>query len=370
MEEHHRYASGWPLAILAGCVIVPSIGVVLRYAHGSGLAVYAVAVCLILLAAERWGRPWLVRAMTERQAAWLAVAIFVLVSAAVAVLYPIANSGVLGGGSDRDEALDIGVHALLRGSYPYTLRTYLDNPISPMPGSFLLAAPFVVVLGSSGYQNVFWLAIFFLVTQHYYLKDRRESLLLLLTILGLSPAVWHEIATGGDFLANSLYVFAFAVLMTGVHTSERSRGWQHIAADVLLGIALASRANFVVVLLPVAIFIAQRAGWTYSARHVGFSAAVLTLLVLPFYLYNPAGFSPLQTMREIDRFAFVTPYAGAILAGLLVLTAVILAFRSKHLDRAKLLFHCALPQSVPVILGLVALASAGARVITGTPASA
>ena len=54
--------------------------------------------------------------------------------------HPMANSGssssgVRGGGSDRDEALQVGGEALLAREFPYYRSTHLGNPISQMPGS-------------------------------------------------------------------------------------------------------------------------------------------------------------------------------------------------------------------------------------------
>lgn len=353
----HLFGAAYRL-LLAGCLVVPSSGTVIKYGGNGGWVLYVAAVLLVLFLGERWVRPWMRKHLSHRAALLLGIAAVLLVTAAVVVVYPIADSGAVGGGSDRDDALDVSVGELVEGRYPYHARTYLGRPISPLPGAILLAAPFVGLFGTSAYQNLFWFTAFFLLVQRRLVKDSRDSLLLALLVLGLSPGVWQELATGGDLLANSLYVTTAVLLMITVHGSEELKTWQAGAADVFFGIALASRANFLLVLVPVAAYLIQRAGVRYAFRHTGLALAVTALLVLPFYFYDPAGFTPLQTVDELNLFAFISPHAGRVLGGLAVLSALILALRKVHLTLRSVLLHCALPQAVPVVLGVIALAFA------------
>lgn len=347
-------ASALSLLALAACLIVPSSGVVARYLRVPGLLAYIAVVFAVLFAVQRWVRPWLMRRLTQRQAVWLAVAFLLAVTVTVVVLYPFANSGALGGGSDRDDALNVGVRELLAGRYPYHQMTYLDNPISPMPGAFLLAAPFVLLFGSSAYQNLFWLAIFYCAVQCCFLRDHRETTLLAFTALALSPAIWQELATGGDLLTNALYVFAFLAFMLHVHSAAGHPLWQRLASAVLLGIGLASRANFLLTLLPLALYLAQRRGWPYTVRYLALTVAVFALLVAPFYLHDPAAFWPAHTTVEVDRFAALVPHAGLIILALTALSALLVFVHRRRLDAGRFLYHCALPQAVPVLLGLAA----------------
>ena len=66
-----------------------------------------------------------------------------------AVAYPVATSGLFGGGTDRADALDVTDAALLAGRPVYDTLTYLGNPPTPLPGAVLLAAPFHLI-GSGG----------------------------------------------------------------------------------------------------------------------------------------------------------------------------------------------------------------------------
>lgn len=87
----------------------------------------------------------------------LVVALLASVVTAFAVLFPHFNSQLPGHGSDRDDALNTAIAAVLHGEYPYARTTYLGNPITPLPGA-LLALPFWL-LGNSAFQAVAWLAV-------------------------------------------------------------------------------------------------------------------------------------------------------------------------------------------------------------------
>src|SRR5690348_5285103 len=133
-----RFVSPGTLLILALSLVVPSVGAVQKYTGLPGLAGYTAAVVVALVVGYRYVIPWLVSALSARRVAWLAGATFLALVVIFAIVYPIANSGVVGGGTDRDEALNIAVQELLSGRYPYYPKTYLQAPISPLPGSILL----------------------------------------------------------------------------------------------------------------------------------------------------------------------------------------------------------------------------------------
>lgn len=109
----NRRTAFWALAV---CVIVPSLDVVLRHTGIAGVFAYTVAVPVALAALRRWVLPALRSRLSERAAAWLAaVTLLVLIGGFVAILFPLANSGRFGPGSDTNEAYDTAVRALLAG---------------------------------------------------------------------------------------------------------------------------------------------------------------------------------------------------------------------------------------------------------------
>jgi hypothetical protein len=96
----------------------------------TGVVGYVLAASLVLLlfVKVRCSLARFALRFTGRQVLWLAVVSFVMVLIAFALVYPVADSGVVGGRSDNDDALDMDTRELLHGRYPYYTRTYLGNP--------------------------------------------------------------------------------------------------------------------------------------------------------------------------------------------------------------------------------------------------
>ncbi len=373
---------GWATAGLAAALLLPSTAVVQRYLHTIGLLAYLIIAAAALILLVRRREPllrWAAR-LPERRALWLAALTFAVVVAVFLATYPLTNAGAVRGGSDSDDALDVAAAQLLHGRYPYAARTYLDNPISPLPGAILLAAPFVL-LGASAYQNLFWLALFYLALRAY-LKDGRSPLLLLWTALALSPAVWHQIVTGTDYLANSLYVLLFMLWLIRAAAGPAGRDRRAILFAILLGVGLSSRANFLLLLPLLFAALARLAGPKAAARYVALSGLSFLAVTLPFFLHDPAGFSPLHTTDELGRFDVVLPHAGVWISAAAAALAGVLAFcrrawptsarpqaASARSDApleltAALLRNSALVLALPVVCGII-LYSLGLRLLYG-----
>ena len=143
-------------------VLFPSLGVLQKFLGTRAAIAYAIGGIVAAAAyRDRPLRAW-IDAVDPRWPKTAALGGLIAAVALFVVVYPIANDGEwssgVRGGSDRDEALQVGGEALLAGEYPYYQRTFLDNPISPMPGSILAALPFAAV-GQAGLQNLLWLPV-------------------------------------------------------------------------------------------------------------------------------------------------------------------------------------------------------------------
>ena len=336
---------------LTASLIIPSLWLPQKYLGNIGVVVYILAVSLGLLFCKKYILANLVSNMTNQQTLWLTVTTFLIMLAILFAGYPIANSDSPDSGSDRDEALNIATTALLQGHYPYQDKTYLGNPISPLPGSLILAIPFVL-LGNSAYQNLFWLFVFF-VSMGSYLKDRRFALCLLGIIIVFSPVVLHEYVTGGDLLANSLYVLLFVIWTTHFIPKTSISSWQKVLLAALLGIGLASRANFVLLLPLVFSALGQRVGWRTSTKYLAITCLTFALITIPFYLYHPQGFSPLHTTNKLDQFHVILPFSGMIVPLVTLVLALLLSFYSKNSVMSILLRNCALVLALPVLCGTI-----------------
>jgi hypothetical protein len=336
-------------------VLIPSLGMVQKLLGDKWLPVY-VTGGLLLLAAFAW-QPAMLRisAIPPKVATPVAVLGLVALTVGFSVGYPIANQG-LAGGSDRDEALNLAIGALLSGSYPYYERTYLGNPISPMPGSLLLGLPFFL-LGNSSYQNIFWLGAFYFAAG-WVLAGTGRALALSAMVLLLSPVVLHEFLTGGDVLANSMFVVCFLLLIVqGIRA-----GWAPWACALfaaLLGIAFSSRANFLFCLPLLWSWMVKWAGPSRGFAYASVSLLAFALVTVPFWTFDPRGFSPLHATGKLTAFDDWLPGASWVVLGMMVVASIMLCWRYTHNSLSNLLVGCAVVQAIPV-LALAGLSSAKA----------
>ena len=341
-----------PIGLFVGFAIsllIPSTAVLQKYLDILGVAVYIAIASLVLLIGYKYVFTRFASMVTDKQVLWLTAATFLFLLAVFSVGYPLANSGVLGKGSDRDEALNSATSELLKGRYPYYPKTYLGNPISPLPGSLVLAVPFVL-LGNSAYQNFFWLFAF-LFSMNSFLKDRRLALLLLWITLALSPVVLHEVVTGGDLLANSIFVLLFVIWLVSAISQPRFSIWGKSLLAVLLGVGFASRANFILILPLVFSALVQSAGWKSAAKYSAITCLTLGLITVPFYLYDPQGFSPLHTANKLAQFQTVLPFAEIIVPLITGVVAATLSLQHANSNLHVLLRNCAIVLALPVLSG-------------------
>lgn len=348
-KPNPTFRSALCLVGLSLSLLIPSLWVPQKYLGLVGVVIYIAVASLALFILWRHVFRIIVDTVTEQQVLWMSAATFCLLLIAFLVLYPIAKSGRFGPGSDRDDALNLATTALLEGRYPYYARTYLGHPITPLPGSLVLAVPFVL-LGNSAYQNLFWLAAFF-CTMNSYLKDRRSSLLLLWTILALSPVVLHELVTGGDLLANSIFVLLSILWVVTVSGQRKRSSWIASLLAVFLGVAFASRLNFVLLLPLVASALTRSVGWKAAVKYCAFTCLTLGLLTVPFYLADPQGFSPLHTVNKLGQFQGILPFAGIVVPVGTGAIALLLSFHRRNSSIDGLLANCCVVLAVPVLCG-------------------
>src|SRR5258707_2100131 len=330
------------------CLLFPSFGVVQKYFGSPGLLIYLVTATAILWLAYRYLADLILLRLSERESVYLVLLTFAALIAIFAIVYPKANVHIAGRGSDADDGLNLAVNELLNGRYPYSARTYLDNPISPLPGAILLAIPFVL-LGSSAYQNLFWLGLFcfvlFRLTQSW-----RETLILFWTILIFSPVVMNDIVTGGDYPTNTIYVIGFMLLTLNWGSRADSPLGKKLLTVLLLGIGLSSRANFLLLMPQLFSVLTLRAGWRTAARYSALALLACAAITIPFWIYDPAGFTPLHTQaHKIAEFQTILPLAWLVGPALRGGVAMILALRSINLRLDTHLRDCAIVQAFLVI---------------------
>ena len=354
--------TGWNPYAWAALLVIPSLFTWIHFIGAWAAGLYTAATFIF---ARSWYRP-LHRALrsrlSERTALILTGLTFAAVTAFILVVYPAANSGWFGKGSDRDDALIIVVRETLAGRYPYYIATYRGHPVTPMPGAALLALPFVLAK-QVALQNELWMGIFVLWLRGLVGKRMAVVLAFLRCLLLFSPEIAREMATGGDYLTNALYmVVATGLLFTTVcRPSPSLRAL--IGASVLFGIALSSRALDLLV-VPVLFGAFWRlVGFKRALLAMGIAGAVFSVITLPFYFYDPAGFAPFNTVRKMH---IPFPVVRWLVVVALIALTLLVSFRRPRAGLISVYWNCAIVMGIPVLAGalpgsVMAIITRGAR---------
>lgn len=179
--------------------------------------------------------------------------------------------------------------------YPYHALTYLNGPITPMPGALLLATPFYL-LGNAAAQNFLWVSLLLYFLWRYYHSSWSGIFYFLVFIL-FCPACIQDYVTGGDYCINTIYVVLGVAFVAYSYLDVTYRSVRVISI-VFLAVALCSRPTYVIVILPiVSALVFQQKGWRALFSFLSICGLTAAIIVLPFYLFDPRGFSPLQTPR-------------------------------------------------------------------------
>jgi hypothetical protein len=244
-------------------------------------AATAIVLGLLCIALGMYWLDRLNRKQHQIGAGWFLL-LFLVLTAAFAVLYPISLKHTLNSGSDREDALRIELSAVRQHQYPYDTHTFLGNPPTPLPGAMLLAAPFFAI-GHIAWQNFLWLALFFLFTIRFF-RYRATALFFLAVFLLFAPGNLSDFTSGGDYLTNFFYLAIAIALFT---RSLPHSFYAGISAALFLGVTLSSRVIYAVVLIPLLALTLQR---TSRARTVVLFVVVLitaAAVTLPVFAPQP-----------------------------------------------------------------------------------
>jgi hypothetical protein len=254
----------------------------------------AAAALLLGLFSIVLGMRWLDRLNRKQRqisTGWLPL-LFLTLTAAFAVLYPISLKHTLNKGSDREDALRIELSAVRHHQYPYDARTFLGNPPTPLPGAMLLAAPFFAI-GHIAWQNFLWLALFFLFAIHFF-RYRATALFFLAVFLLFAPGNLSDFTSGGDYLTNFFYL-GIAVFLF-VKSLDRSFSISILAA-LFLGVTLSSRIIYIDVLVPLLALTLQRISRPRIVVLFIIVFIAATAVTLPIFTPDPFA----HLIRQVDQ---------------------------------------------------------------------
>jgi hypothetical protein len=274
------------------------------------------------------------RTQTQIGAGWFLL-LFLALTAAFAVLYPISLKHTLNIGSDREDALRIELSAVRHHQYPYDARTFLRNPPTPLPGAMLLAAPFFAV-GHIAWQNFFWLGLFFLFAVHFF-RHHATALFILTVFLLCAPGNLSDFTSGGDYLTNFFYLAIALILFS---QSLGRPFYASIPAALFLGVALSSRIIYAVILIPLLALALQRTSRPRAAMLFFVILLAACAVTLPVFAPHPLSHLLQQLQQNAQKLRYL-PHAlhpQATLPVLALLLASIAFFIRMDLPRLFLIF--------------------------------
>jgi hypothetical protein len=348
-----RNRSLWVIAVL---LAFPSVGFVQKYTGLGGVAVYVVAAISLIFLTVGLTRRF--SPLLNRHFKGLAILSITGLTVAFVALHPFEDSRGPGKSSDRDEGLEMATGLLAKGETPYYPSNRTAGPLSLLPGSIFLAAPFVAI-GKVGLQNVFWLAVFLIAAAAYF-RDKAFALWALAVPLAVSEAALYEFISGGDLIANGIYVAVFFLLAMNRWEDPRIPAWQRWLACVLVGVGLASRANFLLLLPVFGAALWRTAGWRVAVGAGLLTTLTTAAITLPFYLNDPEGFSPLLSRGKLGFVDESLPWAGTSIIGLAILVSCLAALwllLRRGTDHKEVFFRCCTVITITPLIGAVLLSS-------------
>lgn len=316
--EHARPIARVAWITLTLLLAFVSAGVVQKYAGLGGVAGYALVMgCAIGLG----------RCIGARCDAWLTRhfrmvvgGLAVLLIAGFMLLHPFEDGRGPGKSSDRDEGLEMAVTRMVEGKTPYYPENPMAGPLSVLPGGVFLAAPFVA-LRNVGYQNVFWLLVFVVVCAKWH-GSCVPALMLTVISLVASPSALYEFVSGGDMIANGIYTAVALGWCARVWSDVKSAAVWKWSTCLLLGICLASRPNFLLLLPLLGAHLWRVRGLSEAVTVVMAAGMVAVTVILPFYLHDPSGFTPLIARKKLSLADSALPGAGIAMIGVTVAAAL------------------------------------------------
>lgn len=341
------------LLALALLLFIPSVELAVKFLGWPLTGAYAVGLVLAIAAVFASERHDRLALFVHRRERLLAIGWLLTMAAMLVVIYPLAQSGSFGRGSDRDDALTVGIQALLELRYPYYERTYAGGRLSPMPGALLLGLPFHL-MGSVVIQNAVYGVGCILLAARALVGWRTRWLLLPLLTLG-NIAFLQDYVTGGDFVLTSLYV-GVAAWVNAVAIERGEGGPSAMAKAAFLGLTLCSRPIYAVVGVALAAYALRRQGVRRAAVFACVTGTVAAVLLLPFFLYDPAAFLPSHILH------FMPPPLRWLNTALPVAALLLAA-----LPAVRTMDVWGLFMVVASALGLILVPGAAVRMATGNP---
>ena len=332
---------------MATSITITSLGQVYKYGGLEGFIAFTlITLALVLIVDKKWNS---IDALLSKGyvSPILILCIVSLLICLFIALFPSANAGEYGGGSDADDALKIGAEAILSLSNPYHLQTYLGLPITPGLGAILLSIPFYL-LGNVSYQNFFWLLILILLIYKHF-KNFNTTLILCVFVYVINPLSLVQIITGVDHLTNGIYVFIpLLIFITLFHKISQNKTLLFISA-VMLGISISSRINFLFMIPILFAHIYHSSNYKQALKWTSVSTCTVLLLALPLYLNDPSSFTPVKNAAgRIGHNSEILQISTIFVTLIAVITTGIVCLKRYNQTKTSIFFNFALVQIISI----------------------
>lgn len=324
----------------------PALRALARYAPFPELALPALLLCVAAALALLFNPPRALRAFMFT--AWPSVLLIVLLSVGVAITYPVADGlKTAMGGSDADDAIQLGGVALWHLANPYALTTYFGNPLSPGPGWLALLGP-LALLGIQPLGVV--VALGFALFALRGAKVNWPTLNLLTLAWASSLAVWELAAVGNDLPMFGMVLLGVVVMLAQPRVSFPAL----LTLACVVGCLATARISFFY--LPMLVGFALFAVWPKRAVWVAVFGTV-TMLAWhgSFYMLNPAHYPPFHLLARGESLL-----SGGAMVGVLGVLGVVGAAMLYHWRWWNPYVHVALGLGAPLgLLSAAELANVG-----------
>jgi len=163
--------------------------------------------------------------------------------------------------------------------------------------------------------------------------------------------------TGSDYIANSIWVLIFTVLVINNSVTFTPKSF---LLSLILGIGLASRFNFTIIIIPLAFYIFFATGFLNCAKHILGVFLGFGIMVLPFLLYDYKNFTPIHYSNFYSWYEAIVPYSSILFPiTILVVTTVLSLFVFRNPDIFYFVVSCTYMFPVLLIVILSSIANHG-----------
>jgi len=197
-------------------------------------------------------------------------------------------------GSDQDDCVIIVTNQILNFEYPYSERSYFDNPCSTGIGMIVIQFPFVT-LNIYPIGAIFYLILLYLLLISHY-KTKISGMVFLVLLLS-SVFVMEMFVVGSDLIVVGLGIVILLLMLIKFDNSQKLL---RILAYIWAGLISSTRINFIIIIPILSLFLYKK-NKIEAKTFFLISFITSTLPSFLIFLLNPKEFTPLHLVGKADN---------------------------------------------------------------------